>query len=116
MSGIIGSLKAPIEGAQCFCTIDAYKYQAQQGMFSGKARATASVLYNNAKVGGKMVTKYDEDEDVYTTISLKATDYFKYLYGGTTDWTGNDTYDGCTRISSKNEIDYTVPVAPAPAE
>ena len=116
VSGIIGSLKAPIEGAQCFCTIDAYKYQAQQGMLSGKARAVGSVLYNNAKVGGKMVTKYDEDEDVYTTISLKATDYFKYLYGGTTDWTGNDAHDGCTLISSKDEIDYTVPVAPAPAE
>lgn len=115
VSGIIGSLKAPIEGAQCFCTIDAYKYQAQQGMLSGKAR-TSAVLYTNAKVGGKKVTKYDEDEDEYTTVSLKATDYFNYLYGGTTDWTGNDTYDGCTFISSKDEIDYTVPVAPTPAE
>ena len=116
VSGIIGSLKAPIEGAQCFCKIDAYKYQALQGMLSGKARAAGSVVYNNAKVGGKKVTKYDEDEDEYTTVSLKATDYFNYLYGGTTDWTGNDTYDGCTFISSKDEIDYTVPVAPAPAE
>ena len=116
VSGIIGSLKAPVEGAQCFCTINAYKYQAQQGMLSGKARAVGTVVYNNAKVGGSIVSGYSEEEDEYTTVSLKATDYFKYLYGGTTDWTGNDTYDGCTRISSKNEIDYTVPVAPAPAE
>ena len=117
VSGLIGSMKAPVEGAQCFCTIDAYKYQALQGMLSGKARAAASVCYTNAKVGGSMVSGYSEEEDEYTTVSLKATDYFKYLYGGgTTDWTGNDTYDGCTFISSKNEIDYTVPVAPAPAE
>ena len=115
VSGIIGSMKAPIEGAQCFCTIDAYKYQAQQGMLSGKAR-TSAVLYTNAKVGGKMVTKYDEEEDEYTTISLKAADYFKYLYGGTTDWTGNETYDGCTLITNKSQIDYSVPVVPDAAE
>ena len=115
VSGIIGSMKAPVEGAQCFCTIDAYKYQAQQGMLSGKARS-AAVLYNNAKVGGSMVTKYDEEEDEYTTVSLKATDYFKYLYGGTTDWTGNETYDGCTLITNKNQIDYSVPVVPDAAE
>ena len=115
VSGIIGSMKAPVEGAQCFCTIDAYKYQAQQGMLSGKAR-TSAVLYTNAKVGGSMVTKYDEEEDEYTTVSLKATDYFKYLYGGTTDWTGNETYDGCTLITNKNQIDYSVPVVPDAAE
>ena len=115
VSGIIGAMKAPVEGAQCFCTIDAYKYQAQQGMLSGKARS-AAVLYNNAKVGGSMVTKYDEEEDEYTTVSLKATDYFKYLYGGTTDWTGNETYDGCTLITNKNQIDYSVPVVPDAAE
>ena len=115
MSGIIGSMKAPIEGAQCFCTIDAYKYQAQQGMLSGKAR-TSAVLYTNAKVGGSIVTAYDEAEDEYTTTTLKSNNYFNYLYGGTTDWTGNETYDGCTLITNKSQIDYSVPVVPDAAE
>ena len=116
VSGIIGSLKAPIEGAQCFCSIDAPKYTAQQGMLSGKARVATSVLYTNAKVGGQLVVDFDEEDQTYKTTVLEEGNYFDYLYGGETDWSAVENYDGCTYISSKADIDYTVPVAPAPAE
>jgi tetrahydromethanopterin S-methyltransferase subunit D len=116
VSGIIGSMKAPIEGAQCFCKINAPKYTAQQGMLSGRARAAASVLYTNAKVGGTLVTSFDSSDFREITADLDDSNFFDYIYGGNTDWTGNDTHDGCTCISSKDDIDYTVPVAPAPAE
>ena len=114
VSGLIGSMKAPIDGAQCFCNIDAYKY-SERAMLSCKLRS-ATVMYTNAKVGGSIVTAYDEENDEYTTTTLKSNNYFNYLYGGKTDWTGNETYDGCTLITNKSQIDYSVPVVPDAAE
>ena len=128
ISGIIGSLKSPIDGAQCFCNINAPKYTAQTGMLEGKARAAASALYTNAKVGGticKDQTAHETETSdgsvniTYTDniVTIDASNFFDYIYGPTVDWSAiTPQYDGCSCISSKEEIDYTVPVAPAPAE
>jgi hypothetical protein len=32
-------------------------------------------------------------------ITLDGSNYYDYIYGGTTDWTGNANYDGCTFLS-----------------
>ena len=123
VSGIIGSLKYPIDGAQCFCNINAPMYTAQTGMLEGKARTTAQ-LYTNAKVGGTICRSTEEKEDSEGTKkptpiveTLSGENFFNYIYGPTVDWSKiTPQYDGCEYISSKEEIDYTVPVAPAPAE
>ena len=123
VSGIIGSLKYPIDGAQCFCNINAPMYTAQTGMLEGKARTTAQ-LYTNAKVGGTICKSENETETmdgpvIYTPVitTLTGENFMDYIYGPTVDWSAiTPQYDGCSYISSKEEIDYTVPVAPAPAE
>ena len=123
VSGITGSLMAPIDGAQCFCNINAPKYTAQTGMLEGKARTTAQ-LYTNAKVGGTICRSTEDIEDSEGTKkptpiveTLSGENFFNYIYGPTVDWSAiTPQYDGCSYISSKEEIDYTVPVAPAPAE
>jgi tetrahydromethanopterin S-methyltransferase subunit D len=121
VSGIIGSLKYPIDGAQCFCNINAPKYTAQTGMLEGKARTTAQ-LYTNAKVGGTICRSTEEKEDSEGTKkptpiveTLSAENFMVYIYGVATTWAEGSTYDGCTYISSKDEIDYS-PVVVTPAE
>ena len=121
VSGIIGSLKSPIDGAQCFCNINAPMYTAQTGMLEGKSR-TASVLYKNAKVGGTICRSTEDKEDSEGTLkptpiveTLSGENFFDYIYGPTVDWSAiTPQYDGCSYISSKEEIDYTVPVVPDP--
>ena len=123
VSGMIGSLKSPIDGAQCFCNINAPMYTAQTGMLEGKARTTAQ-LYTNAKVGGTICRSTEEKEDSEGTKkptpiveTLSGENFMDYIYGPTVDWSKiTPQYDGCEYISSKEKIDYTVPVAPAPAE
>jgi tetrahydromethanopterin S-methyltransferase subunit D len=115
VSGIIGSMKAPIEGAQCFCKIDAPNYTALQGMLSGKARVATSVLYTNAKVGGSICTGYDEEQELESWKDI-ASNLSTLLYGATTLTEEQISADVYTIISSKDAIDYTVPQAPTTEE
>ena len=53
----------------------------------------------NKTVGyGGMYTVLDEG---YVTTPLNADNFYNYLYGGSTDWTGATDYDGCTVLTSK---------------
>ena len=122
ISGIIGSLVAPIDGAQCFCNIYAPKYnETRVGMITSKARST-TILYTNAKVGGTICKSESETETmdgpiIYTPVITTVTgeNFMDYIYGVATTWAEGSTYDGCTYISSKDEIDYS-PVVVTPAE
>jgi hypothetical protein len=120
--GMIRTIKSPIDGVQCFCNVYAPKYPAKTGILSGNARDAAATMYSNAKVGGTIcksqtTSEYEEADGTITTtvtdniVTLDATNFFSYIYG-TDNWAGVENYDGCTVISSKEEIDYTVPVAP----
>ena len=125
ISGVIGAIKAPIDGAQCFCNIYAPNYSATRiGMLTSKTRST-TVLYTNAKVGGTIIRKIEkigEDSEGNPqmgeiTETLAADNYFNYIYGTTPDWsTITPEHDGCSYISSKAEIDYSEPVEPEVTE
>jgi hypothetical protein len=76
-------------------------------MITGALRS-ATVVASNCKIGGTICTKSSmgEAEDgsgdqvvVDEIITLDGSNYYDYIYGGTTDWTGNANYDGCTFLS-----------------
>ena len=130
IGGIVGYNKAQkeIKNCQSYCTIKAFIKKgdtitpyANVGLITGSARAalganaarTAAV--KSCKVGGEIifnqVINRTEDTDaggdtiVTETITntpgvLTADNWFNYIYGGTTDWSGVTGYDGCERLTA----------------
>ena len=53
-------------------------------------------------------TKYEDadgDEVIAPLwVELSDTNFFDYMYGGTTDWTSVENYDGCSFLSVVPEV------------
>ena len=102
VGGIVGKTATAIAGAQSYCTILAVGL-TNVGWIMGTPRAAAT-LATNCKVGGLAYGDYDEEDEYYKEIPISEKNYFDYIYGGTTDWSGVDKYDGCTLLESKPAI------------
>ena len=116
ISGICGNIKSPIANAQCFCDILAPGYgEAEIGMISGKVRSEA-VTYTNVKVGGRICTEVDEEDESKKWITLSESNYLGLIYkmSGTPLTEEQATADGITIITSKDQIDYTTLPVPTP--
>ncbi len=104
VGGIFGYCSSPVDGATSYCTIKVVDIpNAEVGMFSGSARSATS-LATNCKFGGIFVGEYDEEDEAYKEYTLDESNFFNYIYGGTTDWTGTDNYDGCTVLTAKPSV------------
>ena len=104
IGGIAGISGGNIDNAQVFCTIEAPSFPCV-GMITGSARTETNKVTNCA-VGGKYLVEYDEEEDVTIETKITTSNFYKYIYGKTTDWTGVENYDGNTYLASS-------PIAPA---
>ena len=102
VGGIVGDTLSPIAGAQSYCTITAENL-TNMGWIMGTPRA-AETLATNCKVGGIVLGDYDTEDEVYKEINIDNSNFFEYIYGGTTDWSGVDNYDGCTALAAKPTI------------
>ena len=102
VGGVVGDTLSPIAGAQSYCTITTENL-TNVGWIMGTPRAAAT-LATNCKVGGKTLGEYDKADEVYLEIAISDENFFDYIYGGTTDWSGVSNYDGCSALSSKPAI------------
>ena len=76
---------------------------ANLGWATGSARVKDSIVATNCKFGGNLVEIEIDDEDESQkekSTPLTADNYFDYIFGGTTDWTGVENYDGCTFLEA----------------
>ena len=118
VSGIIGSMKAAIANAQCFCDIYAPGYgKAEIGLLSGKAHS-AAVTYTNAKVGGRICVETDEEDESDKWVTITEDNFRSHLYkmsgsALTDEQVAADVY---TILTSKDQIDYTVSTPDAGTE
>ena len=97
--GIAGRSKALIDNAVSHCSIDSAN--APLGMITGSPRSEV-IRATNCAVGGSIVGAYDTEDEAYKTITLDASNYFNYIFGGgTTDWGESTDYDGCTLLEAK---------------
>ena len=108
VGGISGVLKASskIANAVSYCDIIANKI-SNVGWITGSARVAGSVLVENCQLGGaRVVIEIDEEDETKKEkmTPLTADNYFNYIYGGTTDWTGVVNYDGCTFLTAMPSI------------
>jgi hypothetical protein len=106
IGSVVGLTKTNVNGASTHCNLKAVGF-SKVGMITGALRS-ATVVASNCKIGGTICTKSSmgEAEDgsgdqvvVDEIITLDGSNYYDYIYGGTTDWTGNANYDGCTFLS-----------------
>ena len=106
VGGLYGLCKHIVNEGQVFCNIDA-PTTAKAGLIMGTAR-TSTIKSVNCKVGGMRVTGWDtEDMDPRPLGEvIDESNYYNYIYSSV-DWSSVDNYDGCTVISSKDEIVYT---------
>ena len=104
VGGIVGKTIAKTTNAQCYCEINAVGY-ANTGMIMGIPRADAT-LASKCKLGGKIAKSGTESADggetlVPVWVDVDASNYFDYIYGGTTQWADGSTYDDCTPLTQK---------------
>ena len=117
VGGIAGYTEEPIVNATAHCKISAPDYNV--GWITGFSRGThtlknsegndytAEVIAKDCKIGGNAaVIEIDpEDETKKEKLTpITADNYFDYIFGGTTDWTGVENYDGCTYLETKPTI------------
>ncbi|MBR5807893.1 MAG: hypothetical protein IKY24_04645, partial [Alistipes sp.] len=94
-----------LRNATSYCNIDA-KTANYVGFICGEPRST-TVIASNCHVGGKLLGEYNVEDETYKTTDLTAENFFEFIYGGTTDWTGVDGYDGCGVLTEKPTIPTT---------
>jgi hypothetical protein len=86
VGGIFGDANCSATNCKVDSTIAATGYN-NVGMLIGTPRS-ADVFISNCKVRGSILG-----------VALTAENYFDYLYGGTTDWSGVTDYDGCVFLA-----------------
>ena len=99
VGGIVGTTAGPIAGAQSYCEILAVGL-TNVGWIMGSPRAE-STLATNCKVGGTAYGDYDEADEFYKKIPIDGDNFYRYIYGGTTDWSDVSNYDGCSVLTAK---------------
>ena len=73
-------------------------------MIVGNPRGETPMV-KNAHLGGNIALEMGENSELELVPILLPVDdsnYFNYIYGGTTTWTGTD-YDGCQYLPVKPE-------------
>jgi hypothetical protein len=106
IGGIWGHCPSVTDGCTSVCEIKVIGVPtAQVGMFAGSARSTTS-LATNSKIGGMIATTTESQEEADGTLSiapvwniLDESNFFDYMYGTGTNWTGVENYDGCSFLS-----------------
>ena len=86
---------------QCFCSFN--PNSAQYAGFLVGSQRTSTIFVTGGAVGGNYMIYHTEDEDYISSI-LTSNDYFNYIYGGSTDWSGVADYDGVVFITEAPEI------------
>ena len=96
-----------IKDIQCYATITKGNC-ANFGFISATPRDATHKIVGGG-IGGKFIKEWDDSdgEIVAKTTSITDSNYSNYIYGGSTDWTGVEDYDGCVYLKSKPEV--TVP-------
>ncbi|MBR0339368.1 MAG: hypothetical protein IIX40_04135, partial [Alistipes sp.] len=104
VGGIVGDAAKPFQNAECHCKISTILYDNMNiGMILGTPR-TSSIYVSKCKVGGTAFELDEEDQSI-EPLKLTALNFHKYIYGGTTNWTGVVEYDGCTFLAEKPTIE-----------
>ena len=101
VGGIAGMTTSFITNCQSYCRIATL--HCTFGIITA-AKRTETTLVKNCQVGGVVISEYDEDEDEYIEAKLSSSNYYKYIYGGTTDWSGVEGYDGNTLLSTRPTV------------
>jgi hypothetical protein len=96
--GIFGRTTVGITNATSHCKLNAQNCKGS-GLITGSSRST-TVIATNCKVGG-IAMAYDTEDESYEEEKITATNFHKYIYGGTTNWDGVVEYDGCTFLAEK---------------
>ena len=99
VGGVLGDTLSPITGAQSYCEILAVGL-TNVGWIMGTPRAEAT-LATNCKVGGLAYGDYDSADEFYKQIPITNENFYNYIYGGTTDWSGVENYDGCSLLTAE---------------
>ena len=100
VGGIVGDAAKPFANCESHCTISTENYDNMNiGMILGTPR-TSSIYVSNCKVGGTAFESNVEDEEI-EAVKLTANNYFRFIYGGDTDWTNVENYDGCSFLAEK---------------
>jgi hypothetical protein len=100
VGGIVATLSGTsVANSEVYC--DLYTEGADNyGMVTGSARS-ASVTVKNSKIGGRIFGAFSQMDQTYEKKPITASNFYDYIFGGTTDWSGVENYDGCSFLETK---------------
>ena len=115
IGGIVGSTVNSVLTSYAYCSI--VTELTKRGWIMGTARSQ-TIQAQNCHLGAMPELVYDEALDSWGPGPAKfnQSNFFNYIYGGTTDWTGVENYDGCQLLNSAEEIPELKPAAPESGE
>ena len=109
VGGVLGKMPAnkTIKDLQCFGRLSKCG-SANFGFISATPRDATHYIVGGG-IGGVIINGWDDSdgEPEPDTAKVMATNYWNHIYGGTTDWTGVENYDGCEFLNAAPEV--TVP-------
>lgn len=121
VGGVVGNGAGPLSNAYCFCKMSLIDFKSTAtnsfGMLKGSASDATTIT--NSKYGGWFCTEitYGESADasgdqteVANWITISADNYLEYAYNNVITQE-KATTDGIGYLTSKDEIDYSVPTS-----
>ena len=109
VGGVLGKMPANknIKDLQCFGRLSKCG-SANFGFISATPRDATHYTVGGG-IGGVIINGWDDSdgEPEPDTAKVMATNYWNHIYGGSTDWTGVENYDGCEFLNAAPVV--TVP-------
>ena len=126
VGGIVGYSQGLgiIHDCQAYCKIQAYipnddgsvqTAYPNTGFITGSKRVpdvltkgvALSAVVRDCKLGGMYITNWDteDSEPRAEGENIDNDNFSSYIYGGETDWTGVDGFDGCSVLTSKPTVE-----------
>jgi hypothetical protein len=104
--GIFGRTTVAIPNGVSYCTLNAQNC-AGSGLITGSPRS-ATVTAPNCKVGGSTLA-FDPGDFQYRPTEINEDNFYNFIFGGTTDWTGVENFDGATLLTEAPSLTPTTP-------
>ena len=119
VGGVVGNGSGPLTNAYCFCKMSLINFKSTATNSFGMLKGTASTgsTISNSKYGGSFCTSITMGEaedgsgdqvEIPNWVTISEDNYLQYAYSDTITAEKAAT-DGIGYLTSKDEIDYTVP-------
>ena len=102
VGGFTGVNTVPFSGAIVYCSMWT-ELKSGAGFITGSAYSETTKV-TNCKVGGSLLSEYDEEDERYSTITLNESNYYNHIYSTPVEQSVAEA-DGCSALTTKPVVE-----------